>query len=72
MDLDNYYQNRILCSTGHVAWMPMTGVPRQLLTGWVAHKHTRQDRIPGARISENNKFIGNRDLIRDLRHEMAR
>jgi len=37
MDLDSYYHNRILCWAGHVARMPMTRAPRQLLTGWVAH-----------------------------------
>jgi hypothetical protein len=32
----------------------------------------RQDRIPSARISGNSGFIGNRDLIRELRQEMVR
>jgi len=37
MDLDSYYHKRILRWAGHVARMPMTRAPRQLLTGWVAH-----------------------------------
>ena len=37
MDLDSYYHNRILRCAGHVARMPTTRAPRQMLTGWVAH-----------------------------------
>jgi len=37
MDLDSYYHNWILCWAGHVARIPVTRAPRQLLTGWVAH-----------------------------------
>ena len=33
MDLDSYYHNRILRWACHVARMPMTRAPRQLLTG---------------------------------------
>jgi hypothetical protein len=36
-DLDRYYHNRVLRWAGHVARMPMSRMPRQLLTGWVAH-----------------------------------
>jgi len=37
MDLDSYYNNRILRWAGHVARMPMTRAPRQSLTSWVEY-----------------------------------
>ena len=37
MDLDSSHHNRILQWAGHIGRVPMTRVPRQLLTGWVAH-----------------------------------
>ena len=37
LDINSYYHNRILRSAGHVARMPMSRTPRQLLTSWVAH-----------------------------------
>ena len=37
LDIDSYYHNRLLHWAGHVARMPMSRAPRQLLTSWVAH-----------------------------------
>ena len=37
LDIDSYFHNRILRWAGHVARMPMSWAPRQLLTGWVSH-----------------------------------
>jgi hypothetical protein len=37
LDIDSYFNNRILRWAGHVARMPMSWAPRQLLTGWVSH-----------------------------------
>ena len=38
LDIDsNYFYNRFLRWAGHIARMPMSGAPRQLLTSWGAH-----------------------------------
>ncbi len=34
---DSYYKCRLLRWAGHVARMPMSQMPRKLLTGWVKH-----------------------------------
>jgi len=36
-DIGSYFRNRILRWVGHVAHMPMSRAPRQLVTGWVSH-----------------------------------
>jgi len=37
LGIDSYYHNRLLRLAGHVAPMPMSRAPRQLLTSLVAH-----------------------------------
>ena len=37
LDIDSYFQSRILRWAGPVARMPMSRAPRHLLTGWVSH-----------------------------------
>jgi len=37
LDIDSYFHNWILRWAGHVALIPMSRAPRQLLTGWVSH-----------------------------------
>ena len=41
MDLDSYYHNRMPRWAGHVARMPMTRAPRQLLTVRAAHSRPK-------------------------------
>ena len=37
LEIGSYFRNRVLSWAGHVARMPMSRAPRQLLTGWVSH-----------------------------------
>jgi len=40
IDIGSCFQNRDLRWAGHVARMPMSRAPRQLLTGWVSHSRS--------------------------------
>ena len=37
LEIGSYFRNRVLSWAGHVARMPLSRAPRQLLTGWVSH-----------------------------------
>jgi len=55
LDIGIYFHNWILRWSGHVARMPMSRAPRQLLTGWASHSRptTGCPQMTWGRISEN-------------------
>ena len=65
LDIDSHFHNRSLRWAGHVARMPMSWAPRQLLTGWVSHSRpTGRPQMTRGRTLEN--ALKSKGILKDF------